>query len=143
MTDDDPDGLTKKIEMLVLGLKKRHQRLHKDTDGSKARARILRKLRKEKDILANVVEQYNRVVPSEEALCMETILSRDTAWPWQLQHSGMYTILLTPNLTHNYTYTYLLVEYVQSRFKRSVNKCVNGYGMWHCLRFPQLANVAL
>ena len=79
--------------MLVLGLKRRSQRLHKDTDGTKARARILRQMRKE--ILASVVEQYNRLVPSAEHLSMETILSVDTAWPWQLHHSGMYTSLLT------------------------------------------------
>lgn len=81
--------------MLVLGIKRRSQRLHKDTDGTKAHARVLRKLRKEKEILASVVEQYSRMVPSTEALCMETILSVDTAWPWQLQHTGMYTCIVS------------------------------------------------
>lgn len=58
--------------MLVLGIKRRSQHLHKDNDGAKARARVLRK------------------GPS-----METILSVDTAWPWQLQHTGMYTCIVS------------------------------------------------
>ncbi|XP_036935335.1 uncharacterized protein LOC119008777 [Acanthopagrus latus] len=83
----DAAALTNKIEVLVASIKRRSQRLYKDTDSNKGRARIRRKIREEKGILTSVVEKYNRVVPSTETLCMETILSRETAWPWQLPHS--------------------------------------------------------
>ena len=89
--------------MLVLSLKSRTQRLYKDKDGNKGLARTRRKIRGEKKMLSSVLEEYNRMVPSTDALCMETILSVEHAWPWQLQHS-MYTNLLTwlpTNLTHN------------------------------------------
>ncbi len=68
--------------------------LYKDTDGNKGRARIRRKIREEKGILTSVIEKYNRMVPNTETLCLETVLSGETAWPWQLPHSGMYTSLL-------------------------------------------------
>ncbi|ROL52059.1 hypothetical protein DPX16_19957 [Anabarilius grahami] len=61
--------------VLVASIKRRSQRLYKDTDGNKGRARIRRKIREEKGILTSVVEKYNRMVPSTESLCMETILS--------------------------------------------------------------------
>ncbi len=80
--------------MLVASIKRRSQRLYKDTDGNKGRARIRRKIREEKGILTSAVEKYNRMVPNTETLCLETILSGETAWPWQLPHSGMYTSLL-------------------------------------------------
>lgn len=90
----DAAALTSKIEVLVASIKRRSQRLYKDTDSNKGRARIRRKIREEKGILTSVVEKYNRVVPSTETLCLETILSGETAWPWQLPHSGRYTSLL-------------------------------------------------
>ncbi|KAL3976490.1 alpha-2-macroglobulin-like protein [Sarotherodon galilaeus] len=58
-----------------------------DTDGNKARAKIRRKIREEKGILTSAVEKYNRMVPDKETLCLEEILSGDTAWPWQRAHS--------------------------------------------------------
>lgn len=98
----DAAALTNKIEVLVASIKRRSQRLYKYTDSNKGHARIRRKIREEKGILTSVVEKYNRVVPSTETLCMETILSRETAWPWQLPHSGRYTSLL--NTLANLTY---------------------------------------
>ncbi|XP_052413701.1 uncharacterized protein LOC127958772 isoform X2 [Carassius gibelio] len=86
-TTNDADGLASRIEVLVASIKRRSHRLYKDTDGNKGRARIRRKIREEKGILTSVVEKYNRMVPSTESLCMETILSGETAWPWQLPHS--------------------------------------------------------
>ncbi|XP_030253197.1 uncharacterized protein LOC115569309 [Sparus aurata] len=82
----DTAALASKIEVLVASIKRRSQRLYKDTDSSKGHARILRKIREEKGILTSVVEKYNRVVPSTETLCLETILCGETAWPWQLPH---------------------------------------------------------
>lgn len=86
-TTNDADGLASRIEVLVASIKRCSHRLYKDTDGNKGRARIRRKIREEKSILTSVVEKYNRMVPSTESLCMETILSGETAWPWQLPHS--------------------------------------------------------
>nr|XP_043872711.1 uncharacterized protein LOC122761558 isoform X1 [Solea senegalensis]XP_043872712.1 uncharacterized protein LOC122761558 isoform X1 [Solea senegalensis]XP_043872713.1 uncharacterized protein LOC122761558 isoform X1 [Solea senegalensis]XP_043872714.1 uncharacterized protein LOC122761558 isoform X1 [Solea senegalensis] len=86
---NDVDALASRIEVLVTSIKRRSQRLYKDTDGNKGRARIRRKIREEKGILTSVVEKYNKIVPSTESLCMETIVSGETAWPWQLPHSGM------------------------------------------------------
>lgn len=86
--------LQTKIEMLVVSLK-RTQLLYKDKAGNRGHARLRRKIREEKEILSSVVHQYNSLVPCTETLCMETILSVGQAWPWQLQHSGMYTSLLT------------------------------------------------
>ncbi len=89
------DALASRIEVLVASIKSRSQRLYKDKEGNKGRARIHRKIREEKGILTSVVEKYNRMVPNTATLCLETILSGETAWPWQLPHSGMYTSLLT------------------------------------------------
>ncbi|KAI4799985.1 hypothetical protein KUCAC02_016523 [Chaenocephalus aceratus] len=86
-TADDADALASRIEVLVARIKRRSQRLYKDTDGNKARARIRGKIRKEKEILTSVVESYNRMAPSTETLCLENILSEENAWPWQLPHS--------------------------------------------------------
>ncbi|KAK0131518.1 hypothetical protein N1851_033774 [Merluccius polli] len=55
-------------------------------DGCKGRARIRRKIREEKNILNSVVEKYNTMVPNEEILNMDTILSDDIVWPWQLTY---------------------------------------------------------
>lgn len=74
--------------MLVASIKRRSQRLYKDTDGNKARAKIHHKIREEKGILTSAVEKYNRMVPDKETLCLEEILSGDTTWPWQRAHSG-------------------------------------------------------
>lgn len=79
----------------MASVKRRSQRLYKDSDGCKGRARIRRKIREEKNILNSVVEKYNTMVPNEEPLNMDTILSDDIVWPWQLTHGGTYTILLT------------------------------------------------
>lgn len=86
-TTNDVDALASRIEVLVASIKRRSQRLYKDTDGNKGRARIRRKIREEKGILTSVIEKYNRMVPNTETLCLETILSGETAWPWQLPHS--------------------------------------------------------
>ncbi|KAI5619627.1 hypothetical protein C0J50_20806 [Silurus asotus] len=61
--------------VLVASIKRHSQRLYKDTDGNKGRARIRRKIREEKGILTSVVEKYNIMVPKTETLCLETILS--------------------------------------------------------------------
>ncbi|KAI9525209.1 hypothetical protein NQZ68_009889 [Dissostichus eleginoides] len=53
---NDADALASRIEVLVASIKRRSQRLYKDTDGSKGRARIRRKIRTEKGILTSVVE---------------------------------------------------------------------------------------
>ncbi|KAI9514142.1 hypothetical protein NQZ68_035606 [Dissostichus eleginoides] len=88
-TTNDADALASRIEVLVASIKRRSQRLYKDTDGNKAHARI----RKEKEILTSVVESYNRMVPSTETLCLENILSEENAWPWQLPHSDLPWVL--------------------------------------------------
>ncbi|XP_047676214.1 uncharacterized protein LOC113637839 isoform X2 [Tachysurus fulvidraco] len=74
-TTSDVDALASRIEVLVASIKRRSQRLYKDTDGNKGRARIRRKIREEKGILTSVVEKYNIMVPKTETLCLETILS--------------------------------------------------------------------
>ncbi|ROL43696.1 hypothetical protein DPX16_21857 [Anabarilius grahami] len=58
----DLDAVTSRMEVLVASIKRRSQRLYKDTDGSKGRARIRRKIREEKAILSSVVEKYNNAV---------------------------------------------------------------------------------
>ncbi|KAI4795629.1 hypothetical protein KUCAC02_029765 [Chaenocephalus aceratus] len=50
-TSNDADALASRMEVLVARIKRRSQRLYKDTDGSKGRARIRRKIRTEKGIL--------------------------------------------------------------------------------------------
>lgn len=87
----DLDAVTIRIEVLVASIKRRSQRLYKDTDGSKGRARIRRKIREEKAILSSVVEKYNSMVPDTERIVFDIILSDETVWPWQLSHGGMYT----------------------------------------------------
>lgn len=91
----DLDAVTSRMEVLVASIKRRSQRLYKDTDGSKGRARIRRKIREEKAILSSVVEKYNSMVPDTERIVFDIILSDETVWPWQLSHGGMYTNLLT------------------------------------------------
>lgn len=100
-TTNDVDAL--EAELRCWCIKRRSQRLYKDTDGNKGHARIHRKIREEKGILTSVVEKYNKMVLNTETLCSETMLSGETAWPWQLPHSGMYTRLLTI-LIHNWHY---------------------------------------
>ncbi|KAG7473601.1 hypothetical protein MATL_G00097570 [Megalops atlanticus] len=82
----DADAVANRIEVLVASIKRRSQRLYKDTDGTKGRARIRRKIREEKRILISVVEKYNSMVPSTEKLVLDSILSDETVWPWQLPH---------------------------------------------------------
>ncbi|XP_030294098.1 uncharacterized protein LOC115594270 isoform X2 [Sparus aurata] len=84
---NDADALANRIEVLVASIKRRSQRLYMDTDSNKGRAKIRCKIRKERVILASYVEKYNKMFPSTEILCFETILSEDTAWPWQLPNS--------------------------------------------------------
>ncbi|XP_039478344.1 uncharacterized protein LOC120443547 [Oreochromis aureus] len=91
----DVDPLVSRIEVLVVSIKRRSQRLYKDTDGNKARAKIRRKIREEKGILTSAVEKYNRMVPDKETLCLEEILSGDTSCPWQRAHSGSCTNMLS------------------------------------------------
>ncbi|XP_041825293.1 uncharacterized protein LOC121629654 [Melanotaenia boesemani] len=86
-TTHDADALASRIEVLVASIRRRSQRLYRDTDGNKGRARVRRNIREEKGILTSVVEKYNRMVPSTETVCLETILSGETVWPWQLPHS--------------------------------------------------------
>ena len=71
-----------------MSVKRRSQRLYKEQDSNKGRARTRRKIREEKGILTAAVQQYNGMVPSTETLCFETILSEETAWPWQLPGNG-------------------------------------------------------
>ncbi|XP_056105926.1 uncharacterized protein LOC130084492 [Rhinichthys klamathensis goyatoka] len=82
----DLDAVTSRMEVLVASIKRRSQRLYKDTDGSKDRARIRRKIREEKAILSSVVEKYNSMVPDTERIVFDIILSDETVWPWQLSH---------------------------------------------------------
>lgn len=98
--EDEQEILANKIEMLVLSLKRRSQRLYRDNDRNKGRARIRRKMRDKPVTLKAAVEQYNCMVPSTETLCMETILSVDMTWPWQLKKSGKYTSMF--NITIYY-----------------------------------------
>ena len=100
-TADEPEALANSIETLVASIKRRSQRLYKDNDGNKARAKLRSKIRRETEILTSVVERYNAMVPGTESLCMDTILSVDTAWPWQLQDCGVYsyTLMLTTSKT--------------------------------------------
>lgn len=39
--------------------------------------------------LLSVVEKYNTLVPNAEHLTLDTILSDEIVWPWQLTHGGM------------------------------------------------------
>ncbi|KAK7910161.1 hypothetical protein WMY93_014845 [Mugilogobius chulae] len=80
---DEHTALRSKIEALVPSIKRHMQRLYKVTDSSKARDRLRRKIRQEKQLLSSVVAQYNSVMPSTEPLCIDIILSEDVAWPWQ------------------------------------------------------------
>ncbi|CAL8269727.1 unnamed protein product [Arctogadus glacialis] len=75
-----------RLEVLVASIKRRSQRLYKDTDGSKGRARIRRKIREEKAILGSVADKYNSMVPDAERIDFDSILSEETVWPWQLSH---------------------------------------------------------
>lgn len=84
--DADVAAVASRIEELVASVKRRSQRLYKDSDGCKGRARIRRKIREEKKILNSVVEMYNTLVPNAEKLTMDTILSDEIVWPWQLTH---------------------------------------------------------
>jgi flagellar motility protein MotE (MotC chaperone) len=85
----DLDAVTSRLEVLVASIKRRSQRLYKDTDGSKGRARIRRKIREEKAILGSVADKYNSMVPDAERITFDSILSEETVWPWQLSHGGM------------------------------------------------------
>ncbi|XP_062864538.1 uncharacterized protein LOC134326322 [Trichomycterus rosablanca] len=82
--DATPQALCSKIEALVTSIKTRSQRLYKQTDSNKGRHRIRRKIREEKRTLAALVEQYNRIAPSNRTLCMDAIIYQETPWPWQL-----------------------------------------------------------
>ncbi|KAJ4931160.1 hypothetical protein JOQ06_025458 [Pogonophryne albipinna] len=79
-------------EWAEISVKRRSQRLYKDTDSNKGRARIRRKIRDEKGVLTATVEKYNSMVPSTEALCLEAILSVEKAWPWQLPNSDSFDL---------------------------------------------------
>ncbi|XP_055011609.1 uncharacterized protein LOC129409464 isoform X2 [Boleophthalmus pectinirostris] len=91
-TPTDEDALESKIEGLVASIKRRTQHLYKDTDGCKARARVRRKLREEKRMLCTLIEEYNTLSSSAEALCIDTILREDVAWPWQDNQNDHVTI---------------------------------------------------
>lgn len=91
---DESAALANRIEVLVASIKRRSKRLYKDADSNKSRARVRRKIREERRILSSFVDKYNGMVQSTESLCLETILSVEAAWPWQLPHSGRYTSLL-------------------------------------------------
>ncbi|XP_034003930.1 uncharacterized protein LOC117496389 [Trematomus bernacchii] len=88
----DAAALASKIEMLTVSVKRRSQRLYKDTDSNKGRSRIRRKIRDEKGVLTATAEKYNSMVPSTEALCLEAILSVEKAWPWQLPNSDSFDL---------------------------------------------------
>ncbi|KAF1371414.1 hypothetical protein PFLUV_G00278570, partial [Perca fluviatilis] len=57
----------------------------------KGRARIRRKIREEKNNLNSVVDKYNTLVPNAEKLTLDTILSDEIVWPWQLTHGDLRT----------------------------------------------------
>lgn len=82
----DFDAVTRRMEVLVASIKRRSQRLYKDTDGSKGRARIRRKIREEKAILGSVVDKYNSMDPDTDRIVFDSLLSDETVWPWQLSH---------------------------------------------------------
>ncbi|XP_058617795.1 uncharacterized protein LOC131531206 isoform X1 [Onychostoma macrolepis] len=84
--DADLAAVASRIEELVANVKRRSQRLYKDNDGCKGRARIRRKIREGKKCLLSVVEKYNTLVPNAEHLTLDTILSDEIVWPWQLTH---------------------------------------------------------
>ncbi|KAK7130685.1 hypothetical protein R3I94_015982 [Phoxinus phoxinus] len=84
--DADLAAVASRIEELVASVKRRSQRLYKDNDGCKGRARIRRKIREEKNVLLSLVEKYNTLVPNAEHLTLDTILSDEIVWPWQLTH---------------------------------------------------------
>ncbi|XP_062384555.1 uncharacterized protein LOC134071734 [Sardina pilchardus] len=83
--DADLAAVTSRIEELVASVKGRSQRLYKDNDGCKGRARIRRKIREEKNNLNAVLEKYNTMVPNADNLTLDTILS-DEIVPWQITH---------------------------------------------------------
>ncbi|KTG05832.1 hypothetical protein cypCar_00040498, partial [Cyprinus carpio] len=93
----DLDAVINRIEVLVASIKRRSQRLYKDTDGSKGRARIRRKIREEKAILSSVVEKYNSMVPDTERIAFDIILSDETVWPWQLSHGDAVDLKIKRN----------------------------------------------
>ncbi|KAL2102430.1 hypothetical protein ACEWY4_001598 [Coilia grayii] len=88
-TDGAVAAVASRIEDLVASVKRRSQFLYKDSDGSKQRARMRRKIREEKAILTSVVDKYNSMVEQEEQLNMDDILSKSIVWPWQLKHSDV------------------------------------------------------
>ncbi|KAI9535020.1 hypothetical protein NQZ68_007106 [Dissostichus eleginoides] len=97
-TTNDADALASRIEVLVASIKRRSQRLYKDTDGNKARARIRCKIRKEKEILTSVVESYNRMVPNSVDLKTKSETLGDglkemscllSNLPWVLSEEGL------------------------------------------------------
>ena len=105
---NEASALANNIEVLVAGIKRRSHRLYMDTDSNKGRAKIRSKIRKEKGILTSLIDRYNEMVPSTESLCLETILSEDAAWPWQLPHSGRYTSMFNAFCkcdTHTHTHS--------------------------------------
>ncbi|XP_039633813.1 uncharacterized protein LOC120544245 [Perca fluviatilis] len=89
--DADVAAVASRIEELVASVKRRSQRLYKDHDGCKGRARIRRKIREEKQNLNSVVDKYNTLVPNAEKLTLDTILSDEIVWPWQLTHGDLRT----------------------------------------------------
>ncbi|KAF1394377.1 hypothetical protein PFLUV_G00026530 [Perca fluviatilis] len=89
--DADVAAVASQIEELVASVKRRSQRLYKDHDGCKGRARIRRKIREEKQNLNSVVDKYNTLVPNAEKLTLDTILSDEIVWPWQLTHGDLRT----------------------------------------------------
>ncbi|XP_056121566.1 uncharacterized protein LOC130099785 [Rhinichthys klamathensis goyatoka] len=89
--DADVAAVASRIGELVASVKRRSQRLYKDSDGCKGRARIRQKIREGKKILNSVVEKYNTLVPNAEKLTLDTILSDEIVWPWQLTHSDLRT----------------------------------------------------
>ncbi len=64
-------------------------------------ARIRRKIREEKTTLSSVVENYNSLVT--ENLTLDTILSDDYIWPWQLTHGRITQLCLLCEESHTCT----------------------------------------
>ncbi|XP_062412037.1 uncharacterized protein LOC134102072 isoform X2 [Sardina pilchardus] len=84
--DVDLHAVASRIEGLVASIKRRSQRLYRDHDGCKSRARFRRKIREEKAILKTVVEVYNTMVPDGEKIEFDSVLDTETVWPWHLLH---------------------------------------------------------
>ncbi|XP_026072377.1 uncharacterized protein LOC113052205 [Carassius auratus] len=87
-TSPNDADVASRIEELVASVKRKSQRLYKDSDGSDAKdvPESAERSGRKKKILDFVVEKYNTLVPNAEKLTLDTILCDEIVWPWQLTH---------------------------------------------------------